>query len=153
MAARRVVNGNRRKAGFASHPGVGDGALLGVNRLLHRRAAKLHITAEIEIAAKTTGHRAHIKVRNLRLRAGGGYRQQRKRQRVVIQPALAANVSDLFGAQHRRKMSISNQWSQSGLQCRRQLCEGSFKTLVHGKASKEVTGKIVYGAPEALYVI
>ncbi|CCK03271.1 hypothetical protein BN128_1685 [Cronobacter sakazakii 696] len=39
------------------------------------------------------------------------------------------------------------------MQCRRQLCEGSFKTWVHGKASKEVTGKIVYGAPEALYVI
>lgn len=61
MAARRVVHRNSAQGGLAAQPGVADGALFGVNGLLHGRAEKFHIAAKVPAAAEAAGDRPDVK--------------------------------------------------------------------------------------------
>ena len=89
VAARRVVNGDRRETFFSAQPGVADGALFGMNRLLHGRAEEFHVGAEIPRSAHAARNCANVEVRQRRTGAGRRQRQQRECQRVFVQSRCA----------------------------------------------------------------
>ncbi len=98
VAARRVVNGDGLQGFFAAQPGVADGALFRVHGLLHGRTEELHVATEVPGSAHAAGDSANVKVRQVGTGTGSGQRQERKSERVFVQPRRCFKRRDLLGA-------------------------------------------------------
>ena len=112
VAAGGVVNGNGAQGFFTAQPGVADGALLGVNRLLHGRAQELHIATEVPGSADAARNGPDVKVGEIGPRAGGSQRKQCESQRVFVQSRCLFQHRDLLRGQQGGEVRICQNGSK-----------------------------------------
>ena len=112
VAAWGVVYGDGAQGFLTAQPGVADGALLGVNGLLHGCAEELHVPAEVPGSADAARDGADVEVGKIGPGAGGSQGQQCESQRVFIQPGCLFQHRDLLSRQQGGEMCICQNGSQ-----------------------------------------
>ena len=143
VAARGVVDGDFADPGLATQPGVGDGGLLGVDRVEQTLPRKLHVGTEVPGAAQAAGDGTDIKLGDGRHRAGGGQRQQGEAQGAIIETCGGFQGGDLL----RREAGVEVGTIQHGLhgcfERGREGIEWLGKTGMHSVSSKANWAAIV----------
>ncbi|MNR43817.1 hypothetical protein D3C85_1624840 [compost metagenome] len=91
---------------------MADGALFGVDGLLHGRTQELHVPAEIPGPAHAARNGTNVKMGEIGSGAGGSQRQQCESQRVFVQSRCLFKRRDLLCAQQGGEVRIRQNRSQ-----------------------------------------
>ncbi|GJA92792.1 hypothetical protein KAM358_06240 [Aeromonas caviae] len=142
VAAGGVVHGDLGDPGLATQPGVGDGGLLGVDRVEQPLARELHVGAKVPGAAQAAGDGADEEPGDGGHRAGGRQRQQGQTQGPVIQPGGGFQGRDLVRGETGLEI-VPQHGQQGGLERGGKGLEWLGKAGMHTVSSKANWGAIV----------